>query len=65
MQLGVGYTIGFFVYQIGTYVLDGTLGAAFLPGLMAVAVFAAILVWLCVRADRKLKAEYALSGKKQ
>ncbi len=64
LQLGVGYTIGFFVYQIGTYVLDGTLGAAFLPGLMAVAAFAAILVCLCVRADRKLKSEYALSGKK-
>jgi hypothetical protein len=26
--------------------------------------FAAVLVWLCVRSDKKVKEEYALAGKK-
>ncbi len=64
LQLGVGFTVGYLVYQIGTLVLEGTMGVGFLPGLMAVAAFAAILVWLCVRADRNLKSESVVSGKK-
>ena len=64
LQLGVGYTIGFAVYQIGTLITTGSLGAGFVPGLIAVAVMIGIVVWLCVRADSKLKTEYALSGKK-
>ena len=64
LQLGVGYTVGFLVYQVGTLVTTGSVGTAFVPGLAAVAVFAAILVFLCRRADANLKAEYALSGAK-
>jgi len=63
LQLGTGYTIGFLVYQIGTLVTTGSLGAGFLPGLIAVATMVAVVVWLCVRSDKKLKQEYALSGK--
>ena len=62
LQLGTGYTVGFLVYQIGTLVTTGSLGAAFVPGLVAVCVFAAVLVYLVRRADRNLAAEYALSG---
>ncbi len=64
LQLGVGYSVGYLVYQIGTLVTTGALGKGFLPGLIAVAVFAAILVYLCINADKKLKAEYALNGTK-
>ena len=64
LQLGTGYTVGFLVYQIGTLITTGSLGAAFVPGLIAVAVFAAVLVWLCVRANRSLSREYALNGAK-
>ena len=64
LQLGTGYTISFLVYQIGTLITTGTLGAGFLGGLIAVLVFVAILVCLCINSDKKLKAEYALSGKK-
>ena len=64
LQLAVGYTIGFLVYQIGTLVTTGSLGAGFLGGLIAVLVMAAIVVYLCVNSDKKVKAEYALSGKK-
>ena len=60
LQLSVGYTIGFLVYQIGTLITTGSLGAGFVPGLAVVAVIVAIIVYLCVRADSKVKAEYAL-----
>ena len=58
LQLGTGYTVGYLVYQIGS------LGAGFAPGLIAVVVFAAILVYLCMRTQKDLKSEYALSGAK-
>ncbi|OUN95725.1 ferrous iron transport protein B [Pseudoflavonifractor sp. An44] len=62
LQLGTGYTVGFLVYQIGTLITTGSIGAGFVPGLVAVIVFAAVLVWLCLKADKDLKQEYALNG---
>ena len=62
LQLGTGYTVGFLVYQIGTLITTGSIGAGFAPGLIAVIVFAAVLVWLCLKADKDLKQEYALNG---
>ena len=64
LQLGTGYTVAFLVYQIGTVITTGAVGAGFVPGLIAVAVIAAIFIYLCINAEKKLKAEYALSGKK-
>jgi len=64
LQLGTGYSVGYLVYQIGTLITTGQLGAGFFGGLIAVAVFAAVLILLSIRADKKVKAEYALSGKK-
>ncbi len=63
LQLGVGYTIGYLVYQVGTLITTGQLGNGFFPGLIAVAVMAGIVVFLCIRADAKLKKEAALSAK--
>jgi len=64
LQLGVGYTLGFTVYQIGTLITTGSFGAGFIGGLIAVVVMVAIVVYLCMNSDKKLKAEYALGGKK-
>ena len=64
LQLGTGYTVGFLVYQIGTLVTTGAVGAGFLPGLIAVVAFAAVLVYLCMKTEKDLKREYALSGAK-
>ena len=55
LQLGTGYTVAFLVYQIGTLVTTGKLGAAFVPGLIAVAVFAVILVVLSMNANKKME----------
>ena len=64
LQLSVGFTVGYLIYQIGTIITEGKLGAGFFPGLIAVAVMAAIVIALCVNSDKKLKEEYALKGKK-
>ena len=64
LQLSTGYTIGFLVYQIGTLITTGALGAGFVGGLIFVLAFAAVLVWLCVRADRNVKAETAAAGRR-
>ena len=52
LQLAVGFTVGYLVYQIGTLITHGTVGAGFLPGLIAVLCFAAIAAWLCLRPVR-------------
>ena len=60
LQLGTGYSIGFLVYQIGTLITTGTLGAGFVPGLIAVAAMAAVVVYLIQKTNKNLAAEYAL-----
>ena len=65
LQLGVGYTLGYLVYTIGTAITAPQtlhMGAA-LGGGIFVAAFAAILIALCVRSDQKLKALSAVGGK--
>ena len=62
LQLGTGYSVGVLVYQFGTLITTGSFGAGAVPGLAAVAVFAAILTWLCLRSDRSLAKEYSLKG---
>lgn len=60
LQLASGFTIGFLVYQIGTLITTGSLGAGFLGGLIAVIVFALIIVYLIRKGNRQFDAEYQL-----
>ena len=53
LQLATGFTAGYLVYQIGTLVTEGHLGAGFLPGLIAVAAIAVFIGSLCVKGDAK------------
>ena len=64
LQLCVGYTVAFLVYQVGTLITTGSVGAAFVPGLVAVLVMVAAVTYFCVRSDKNLAREYALSGSK-
>ena len=64
LQLGVGFTLGFLTYQIGTLITTGAVGAGFYGGLIAVVVMAGIVTFLCINSDKQVKAEYALSGRK-
>lgn len=59
-QLATGYVIGFMVYQVGTLITTGSLGAGFVGGVIAVLVIAAFIAYLCIHAEKKLKTEYAL-----
>ena len=52
LQMATGYTIAFLVYQIGTLITLGTVGAGFLPGALVVTAFAAVTVMLCGKADK-------------
>ena len=60
MQLGTGYTVGFLVYQIGTLITTGSLGAGFLGGLIAVLVFIGLVVYFVIKGKREAAAEYKL-----
>ena len=60
LQLATGYTVGFFVYQIGTLITTGSFGAGFVGGLIAVLVFAAIIAGIIVKNNKAFDAEYQL-----
>lgn len=62
MQLGVGYTVAYLVYTIGTLITAPAslnIGAA-ICGLVAVLVFAAIIVALIKNTNKNMKTEYVL-----
>ncbi len=64
LQLGVGFTIGFLVYQIGTLITTGTVGTGFIGGLTAVVIMAIIVIALINKTNKNLKSEYTLDSKK-
>ena len=60
LQLATGFTVGFLVYQIGTLITTGALGAGFVYGLIAIAVFAAFIVYLIQKNQKEMALEYKL-----
>ncbi len=60
LQLGTGYTIAFLVYQIGMLMTTGSLGTAFVPGLIAVLVMVGVLVVLSRRTQKTFGSKYSL-----
>ncbi|MDO4179622.1 MAG: ferrous iron transporter B, partial [Phascolarctobacterium sp.] len=61
LQLATGFTVGFLVYQIGTLITTGSLGAGFAGGFIAVIIFAAVIAGLIVKANKGLESNYALN----
>lgn len=61
LQFGTGYVVAFLVYQIGTLITTGALGAGFVPGLIAVLVIVGIVIGLIKHTEAKFAAEYKLS----
>lgn len=61
LQLATGFTVGFLVYQVGTLIVSGTLGAGFAAGLIAIACFAAIIAVIIRSNHKKMVLEYKLS----
>ncbi|MEE1200283.1 MAG: nucleoside recognition domain-containing protein [Christensenellales bacterium] len=65
LQLGVGYTVAYLVYTVGTLITAPAMlnvGAAII-GLIAVLAMAGYVAYLINKTNRNLKAEYALKGK--
>ena len=66
LQLGVGYTVSYLVYTIGTLITDPaalSIGSA-LAGLAIVAAIVAVILGLISNTNKKLSAEYALKSAK-
>lgn len=55
-QLSMGYTVAFIIYQVGTLIQTGSVGAGFIPGLIAVAIIITVIIYLMMR-----KKEYKAS----
>ncbi len=53
LQFATGYTVAFLVYQIGTLITTGSVGAGFIPGLIAVAVIAAVIITLAIKGKKQ------------
>ena len=64
LQFATGYVVSYLVYQIGTLITEGTPGAGFVPGLIAVAAIVAIIVYLIRKGNQSVSVDYALNGKK-
>ena len=62
LQLATGYTVGFLVYQIGTLITTGSVGAGFAGGLVAVIVFAAVITGIIMSNRSKVALEYRLKA---
>ena len=65
LQLGVGYTVGYLVYTIGTLITaPAALNVvAAIGGGVAVAIFVAIIAFLCIKSDKEIKANQVLKNK--
>ena len=61
LQFATGYTVSFFVYQIGTWMTTGAVGAGFVPGLIVVGVIVAIIVGLIKKRENSFAVDYKLS----
>ena len=55
LQFATGYTIAFLVYQAGTVITTGSVGAGFVPGLAAVLGMAGIMMYLAKKAEKEME----------
>lgn len=62
-QFATGYTVSFLVYQIGTLITTGSLGTAFIPGLIVVAVIAAIIIYLMKKGSENAVSKEKNEGR--
>ncbi len=63
LQLVTGFTVAFLVYQIGTLITTGSLGAGFIPGLAVVLAIAGLITVTVLDTKRKVQAERAAKAR--
>lgn len=52
-QFATGYTVSFLTYQIGTFITTGAVGVGFIPGAIAVAAIAGVIIYLMQKGSAK------------
>jgi len=60
LQLSTGFIVGYLVYQVGTLITTGSLGAGFLGGLIFTIVVIAFVVGLIIKQRKNIDSEYKL-----
>ena len=55
LQFATGYVIAFFVYQIGTLIEAGTLGAGFVPGLVVVVAIIGVITLIIKKSEKSFR----------
>lgn len=52
-QFSMGYVVSFLVYQIGSVITTGSVGAGFIPGLIAVVIMIGAVLYLAKKGEKK------------
>ena len=60
LQLSTGFIVGFLVYQIGTLITTGAVGAGFAGGLIFIVLFALVITYLIRSNQRQMALDYQL-----
>jgi ferrous iron transport protein B len=61
-QFGMGYTVAYLVFQIGTVVTTGAVGVGFVPGLAIVAVLIGITIYFMKKGDQRAEARISAAS---
>lgn len=61
-QFGMGYSVAFITYQVGTLITTGAFGSGFIPGLIVVAALISYVVYLMKKGDEKAQNAVSLSA---
>jgi len=60
LQFATGFTVAYLVYQIGTLMTTGSVGAGFIPGLIVVIAIVAVIMYLINKTGKEFNKEYKL-----
>ncbi len=61
LQFATGFTVAYLVFQIGTLITTGSVGAGFVPGLIVVIVIVAVIATIIKKNRSMMEQEYRLS----
>lgn len=62
LQFGMGYSVAFITYQVGTLITTGAVGTGFIPGLIVVASLIGCVVYLVKKGDKVAERKVALNA---
>lgn len=60
-QFGMGYSVAFITYQVGTLITTGAFGTGFMPGLIVVTALISYVVYLMKKGNQRAQSKLELS----